>query len=848
MATAPVPPHSGPTKLSFARVAASGTKENMTPRVAVPALAHRQVSSPSAATAPKNATTASIKPVSPTATVKTPVQAPISENKALKQESTESAHTKIVQDLKGLSLSSSTTSNPSTPSLVVNGSSSSAGDSQSKGENGTAVLDDISQRADSNSETGTKAPSLDGKSITSGTTFALDEKESLRPDDSASVKAAAEDDEAFSVRGSQMANSRFGSEVARVHRLRIGDMPERRIIQLLPESQDQGIVTPPSGSSGPPPPADNPQVLTNVAGTPDAFSTMYAQNPDEKLLEAMASPKDRIFLLRLEQEVISFVQSFKEPYMDLPPSNSFCRMLTHKLADYYHMTHSFEAVQGAVRIYRTPFCRVPPSLASIVGTSVAESNTNTTPPVHLPKKIMRRGEDDGQASNSPSKATSEVGSDGKEKTKEKLTREQREEAYNKARERIFGNSEKTGESTPGRDTDLTPTTSDLREADNEDGNGVSRASSVSGKERSNLGKRGKTGKQRRDDSESFDSRSQYTAYYGTHHYSASQQASWAPQYVSAGNSQYNGQVQQPYQNAIPQPYPQSAPGYPQMMPQGPINVFPQYNPMPSYSPQPSQPVQQPIQQRYPSAGAPMPGYGSPMQTAPPQQQQWSQSPYSQSPPAYNQTPSPVPPPLQQPARATQSQSQQPGIPYAFGQLPTHVNPNDPKSQHPIPGSYNRHAFNPKTQSFVPGNGMSPVQPPMPTFNMAGPQVGSPHPSYNTYNAPVPPQPFAGMPLSYGMSRQSSNNSLPAYHPQGTPPQHLPQHPGAHLPQMPQMGNQMPHPMNHLMNHPMQMQNMQNKGGMQGLPPMTTGHPHPQFTSLPNYGNPATLPQKPPTGN
>jgi hypothetical protein len=104
--------------------------------------------------------------------------------------------------------------------------------------------------------------------------------------------------------------------------------------------------------------------------------------------------------------------------MDFPPNNSFCRMLTHKLADYYHMTHSFEAVHNAVRIYRTPFCRVPPSLASIVGTTVVESNTTTTPPILLPKKIMRRGEDDGsgRASSSPSKATSEVGSDGKEKS------------------------------------------------------------------------------------------------------------------------------------------------------------------------------------------------------------------------------------------------------------------------------------------------------------------------------------------------------------------------------------------------------------------------------------------------
>lgn len=106
----------------------------------------------------------------------------------------------------------------------------------------------------------------------------------------------------------------------------------------------------------------------------------------------------------------------REPYMDLPPNNSFCRMLTHKLADYYHMTHSFEAVQGAVRIYRTPFCRVPPSLASLIDTK-AEETPKTPPPVVLPKKIMRRGEDggSGQVSTSASKATSEVGSDGKDK-------------------------------------------------------------------------------------------------------------------------------------------------------------------------------------------------------------------------------------------------------------------------------------------------------------------------------------------------------------------------------------------------------------------------------------------------
>ena len=124
-------------------------------------------------------------------------------------------------------------------------------------------------------------------------------------------------------------------------------------------------------------------------------------------------------------------------------------MLTHKLADYYHMTHQVDAVAGAVRIFRTPFCRLPPSLTSI---SNPPTSGHTPPPPSIPAmKIMRRG-GDGDTGPSPSKAASEAGSDGKDKglsAKEKLSREEREAAYNRARERIFGKDEKTGDTTPG---------------------------------------------------------------------------------------------------------------------------------------------------------------------------------------------------------------------------------------------------------------------------------------------------------------------------------------------------------------------------------------------------------------
>ncbi|PFH62725.1 hypothetical protein XA68_12153 [Ophiocordyceps unilateralis] len=640
-------------------------------------------------------------------------------------------------------------------------------------------VSDESQKCDSSSELGTKPPSLDGKSITSGTTFALDEKESLRPDDSASVKAAAEDDDAFSHRGSLITGSRLSSEVAaRGRSIQLGDIPERRSAERPLGTPGHGIPTPQSSASERPP-AVNPVMPLSTEMSSDALNVIYRQAPDDKLLDALTSPRDRYFLLRLEKDVIDFVQDSKEPYMDLPPSNSFCRMLTHKLADYYHMTHSYEPHIGAVRIFRTPFCRVPPSLATM-GPQSSASTASTPPPALLPKKIMRRGQDseNGLVSAGASKPTSESGSDnkdGKDKqpiAKEKLSREEREEIYKLARERIFGSSE------------------DMVQ-ENEGENGMSRASSVSATNKAGVGKRGKTGKQRRDDSDSFDSRYQYTPFWGP------QQQTWVAQphgqLMPPVPGQFSGQPMPAYS-------PQAAPAYGQQPPapyagvsnMAPNPAYPAYG-MPQMPPQHAPP-------RYPSGGSPMTAYGSPVPPPGATPQGWQTN---FGAPAY--------PPRGGPAPPVASQGQ---------------------SQHPIPGSYNRnHAFNPKTQSFVPGgNGIPPVQPPQPPFTAPGshhgsPQIGTPHLAYGGYQTGVPP-PYAG---GYGMVRQESNTSMPPYH---GPPQHVSSMPSLPLQQMPQ--NAPPHMQQNPPTH-MTNQLAAPKG------------PSQMYTHLPTYGNPATLPQKPATG-
>lgn len=413
----------------------------------------------------------------------------------------------------------------------------------------------------------------------------------------------------------------------------------------------------------------------------------------------------------------------------------------------------------------------------------------------------------------------------------RMTREEREKAYNEARERIFGTTET---STPGmQKLSQRAYNGTDHPLDNDDSTGMSRASSVSLRDKANGGKR----MRRRRDSDTFETRSNYVAYAPA--YGHSHQPTWVqPQYISASTQFSSPTQQQQYPPPMPGMYGPPNQAYAPMMPGG-AYAPQQYNNMPNVSHAqvaigvnisltPQQYSQPPGQPRYQPPMAPVaPGpYGSPMQPPPPQPHGWQQQPPPPPPPppSFNQSP--------YQSRATPA-APAGGIPYAYGALPVNVNPHDPKSQHPIPGSFNRHAFNPKTQSFVPGNGMAPMAPASGPYNaymppqQGSPQLAPPHMSYAGYQAgpPMGQPPYGSG--GYNMLRQGSNNSLPPYH---HPPATM-QHP-AHVPhQLP------PHPNTQGPPH------IPNKPSMPQGPPMVHGQ---TYNHLPNYGNPASLPQKPTT--
>ena len=153
--------------------------------------------------------------------------------------------------------------------------------------------------------------SIDGKSVASATTFALDEKESLRPDDSASVKAG-DDEEAFRPSSSTGLNSRMGSDLnARAFR------DQLREISVMDPATSQPPSAPRVGLAGHSAPgllyAPSPLSTANVFMTtpPQPLGVNCSGEafiPDEKLIEALNSPRDRLWVLKLEQDVTDFVK------------------------------------------------------------------------------------------------------------------------------------------------------------------------------------------------------------------------------------------------------------------------------------------------------------------------------------------------------------------------------------------------------------------------------------------------------------------------------------------------------------------------------------------------------------
>jgi hypothetical protein len=607
----------------------------------------------------------------------------------------------------------------------------------------------------------TKALSLDGKSVASGTTFALDEKESIRPDDSASVQAV-EDDDNNSGPGSSAQNSRFGSETggkpfhAQLREISI----QRGIPAKIPlgtEDRHSGLISGSVQMSALPP-----NLGHQSLPIPSQFSYWM---PDEKLLEALDSPKDRLFLLQLEQKIVSFVQNPTENSLDLPPYNSFLRLLAHRLGDYYRLSHFVDSSANAVRLYKTGTTQLPTPLSAFR----PGGSSDDVPPTQPSMKIMRRSGTvglDGQIIESgnttnnnsivPSKAGSETDEDNQKvsgmvspaesltaKDKATQTREEREAKYKEVRERIFADwkeGENEKDQSNGASTD------------------ASRASSVSGKK-----------KKKKNDDDGFEARS---AFYRQHPQGFDQSAGsmgyFNPFMIQGGAPNFQTGVGQSFpqsystipqaqmfSNTITSPTPQNG-MYQPNNPQQYMNygMQPQQMPAQYYQPMPGQ-----TQMAYTGQFAASPGYNTfnPQLSRPASQmsdQSWNQGVNTY--PMYNGTQNSY---NQQSQGISPSPSNAMSLPYAYGQLPYQAHSPSNRNAHPVPGSYSRQNFNAQARVFVPGD--SSLHDATNNHDRQGPQLPQINPLQPPYSFPQQVSiPHTQLMPSYGNPTSSSPRKTP----------------------------------------------------------------------------------------
>jgi len=183
-------------------------------------------------------------------------------------------------------------------------------------ESGESLEDDQSHLSNSSS----KQQSFDTKSMASVTTFAMDEKESLRPDDSASVRAAEEDESSTgpsrytsfhrdldvavpSLRvASRPAVTAVTIAARRYHTLTLSNAPRFGDLPVNPILENDDTERHHPATSVPP---------SETVEQPHGRMPAPPASPDEKLLDALATPKDRLPILQLEEKFLAFIRQPK---------------------------------------------------------------------------------------------------------------------------------------------------------------------------------------------------------------------------------------------------------------------------------------------------------------------------------------------------------------------------------------------------------------------------------------------------------------------------------------------------------------------------------------------------------
>ncbi|NXX50453.1 R3HD1 protein, partial [Tricholaema leucomelas] len=135
------------------------------------------------------------------------------------------------------------------------------------------------------------------------------------------------------------------------------------------------------------------------------------------------NPRDRMMLLKLEQEILDFIGNNELPRKKFPPMTSYHRMLLHRVAAYFGLEHNVDQSGKSVIVNKTSNTRIPDQ-------KFCEHIKDEKSDDFQKRYILKR--DNSSLDKDDSQMRIRLKDDRRSKSIE-----EREEEYQRARERIF---------------------------------------------------------------------------------------------------------------------------------------------------------------------------------------------------------------------------------------------------------------------------------------------------------------------------------------------------------------------------------------------------------------------------
>ncbi|OAY80200.1 uncharacterized protein LOC109710971 isoform X2 [Ananas comosus] len=164
---------------------------------------------------------------------------------------------------------------------------------------------------------------------------------------------------------------------------------------------------------------------------------------DQFLREALEKPRERISILRMEQDIVKFIRDPTQQQLEFQAlPTSYLRLAAHRLAQHYYLqsvaipdSSSSDGSGSRVVLRKTHTeCRFPPIRLADIPVNLPQEDNNTVVKLAIKQRPQRRTQNTSNANVHSMK------------TNYQKSVEERKEEYNRARARIFSNNNSSSSS------------------------------------------------------------------------------------------------------------------------------------------------------------------------------------------------------------------------------------------------------------------------------------------------------------------------------------------------------------------------------------------------------------------